>query len=79
MRLAFRSTRQERMKSAPRRAFGYRRGTVSTLWLKTSGFSWTTFASGISCPRKSGVSTSTAQSGASSRIERMTPTKALAP
>ena len=67
------------MKSEPRRAFGYRRGTVSTLWLKTSGRSWTTFASGISWPRKSGVSTSTLHPGASIRIERITPTNAPAP
>ena len=37
--------------------------TVSTLWLKTSGRSAITFASGISSPRKSGVSTSTLQLG----------------
>ena len=76
---ASRSTRQERRKSEPRRARGYSRGTVSTLWLKTSGRSWITFASGISWPRKSGVSTSTLQSGAIIRIERITPTNALAP
>ena len=57
----------------------WERGTVSTLWLKTSGRSWITFASGISWPRKSGVSTSTLQPGACIRIERIVPTKALAP
>ena len=67
------------MKSEPRRAFGYRRGTVSTLWLKTSGRSAITRARGISWPRKSGVSTSTLQPGACIRIERITPTKADAP
>ena len=35
--LALRSTRQERSNVEPRRATGYRRGTTSTLWLKTSG------------------------------------------
>jgi hypothetical protein len=49
------------------------------LWLKTSGRSWTTFASGISWPRKSGVRTSTLQPGAIIRIERITPTNAAAP
>ncbi len=76
---ALRSTRAERRNSDPRRAIGYRRGTTSQLWLKTSGFSAMTLASGISWPRKSGVSTSTLQPGACIRIERMTPTKALAP
>jgi hypothetical protein len=76
---ALRSTRQERSKRDPRRATGYSRGTTSTLWLKTSGRSATTFASGISWPRKSGVSTSTLQLGAWRRIWRMTPTNAEAP
>ena len=67
------------MKSEPRRAIGYRRGTVSTLWLKTSGRASITFASGISCPRKSGVSTSTAQPGARRRIARIVSTNAPAP
>jgi hypothetical protein len=49
------------------------------LWLKTSGRSATTRASGISWPRKSGVNTSTLQPGACIRIERMTPTNAAAP
>ena len=35
--LALRSTRSERSQREPRRATGYRRGTTSTLWLKTSG------------------------------------------
>ena len=48
----------ERSQVEPRRATGYRRGTTSTLWLKTSGRSAITLASGISAPRKSGVSTS---------------------
>ena len=77
--MALRSTRQERRKREPRRASGYSRGTVSTLWLKTSGRSAITRASGISSPRKSGVSTSTLQPGAIRRIDRITPTKALAP
>jgi len=67
------------MKSEPRRAIGYSRGTVSTLWLKTSGRSATTLANGISWPRKSGVSTSTLHPGAIRLIERITPTNALAP
>ena len=46
------NTRHERRKREPRRASGYRRGTVSTLWLKTSGRSAITRASGISSPRK---------------------------
>ena len=77
--LALRSTRQERSNVEPRRATGYRRGTTSTLWLKTSGRSAMTFASGISWPRKSGVRTSTLQRGAWMRHWRMTPTNALAP
>ena len=77
--LAFRSTRAERRNLEPRRASGYSRGTVSTLWLNTSGRSAITRASGISSPRKSGVSTSTLQPGARRRIERITPTNALAP
>ena len=77
--LALRRTRSERSQRDPRRAIGYRRGTTSTLWLKTSGRSAMTLASGISWPRKSGVRTSTLQSGAWRRIWRMTPTKAPAP
>ena len=76
---ALRSTRHERRKREPRRASGYSRGTVSTLWLKTSGRSAITLASGISSPRKSGVSTSTLQPGASRLIERITPTNAREP
>ena len=38
----------ERLKSDPRRAFGYSLGTVSTLWLNTSGRASITRASGIS-------------------------------
>ena len=60
---ALRSTRQERRNCEPRRASGYSRGTVSTLWLNTSGRSAITRASGISSPRKSGVSTSTLRAG----------------
>ena len=77
--LALRSTRSERGNVEPRRATGYSRGTTSTLWLKTSGRSAMTLASGISWPRKSGVRTSTLQPGAWRRIWRMTPTNALAP
>ena len=77
--LALRSTRGERSQREPRRATGYSRGATSTLWLKTSGRSAMTFASGISWPRKSGVRTSTLHSGAWRRIWRMTPTKAQAP
>ncbi len=77
--LALRSTRQERSNLEPRRATVYRRGTTSTLWLNTSGRSAITLASGISSPRKSGVSTSTLQRGAWRRICRITPTNALAP
>ena len=77
--LAFLRTRLERSQVEPRRATGYRRGTTSTLWLKTSGRSAITLASGISAPRKSGVSTSTWVSGDCRRIWRMTPTNALAP
>ena len=76
---ALRSTRQERRNFEPRRASGYSRGTVSTLWLNTSGRSAITRASGISSPRKSGVSTSTFVPGDSRRIERITPTNALEP
>ena len=71
-----RSTRQERANSEPRRAIGYSRGTTSTLWLNTSGRSAMTFASGISWPWKSGVSTSIWQSGAWRRTWRITPTNA---
>ena len=63
----------------PRRATGYSRGTTSTLWLKTSGRSAITFASGISSPRKSGVRHSILQSGACRRIERITPHHTVAP
>ena len=63
----------------PRRATGYSRGATSTLWLKTSGRSAITFASGISWPWKSGVSSSILQPGAWRRIWRTTPTNALAP
>jgi hypothetical protein len=77
--LAFRRTRVERSKVEPRRATLYSRGTTSTLWLNTSGRSAITLASGISSPRKSGVSTSILQRGACLRICRMTPTKAWAP
>ena len=49
------------------------------MWLNTSGRSAITRARGISSPRKSGVSTSTLHSGASRRIERITPTKAVEP
>ena len=76
MRFAFWSTRHERLKSDPRRARGYSRGTVSTLWLNTSGRASITRASGISWPRKSGVSTSTAQPGARRRIARIVAAKA---
>jgi hypothetical protein len=44
------STRSERSHFEPRRATGYRRGATSTLWLKTSGRSAMTVASGISWP-----------------------------
>ena len=57
----------------PRRATGYSRGATSRLWLKTSGRSAMTRASGISSPRKSGVRHSIFVSGACMRIERMTP------
>ena len=77
--LALPSTRSERSHFEPRRATGYSRGTTSTLWLKTSGRSAITFASGIFSPRKSGVSTSTLQPGAWRRIWRITPTNADAP
>ena len=77
--LAFSSTRSERSHFEPRRATGYSRGATSTLWLKTSGRSAITFASGIISPRKSGVRTSTLQPGAWRRIWRITPTKAEAP
>ena len=77
--LAFCRTRSERSQRDPRRAIGYRRGTTSTLWLKTSGRSAMTFASGISWPRKSGVSTSTWQSGAWRRTWRIVAAQMPAP
>ena len=77
--LATRSTRAERRNSEPRRATGYRRGTTSTLWLKTSGRAAMTRAIGISCPWKSGVSTSIWQPGAWRRISPITATKAPEP
>ena len=77
--LALRSTRSERSQCEPRRATGYSRGTTSTLWLKTSGRSAITFASGISSPRKSGVRHSTLHPGACMRIERITPHQTPAP
>ena len=77
--LAVCSTRSERSHVEPRRAIEYRRGTTSQLWLKTSGRSAMTLASGMSSPWKSGVRTSILHLGAWRRIWRMTPTKAWAP
>src|SRR3954470_20512281 len=77
--LAVCRTRSERSHVEPRRAIGYRRGATSTLWLKTSGRSAMTLASGMSRPWKSGVRTSTLHLGAWRRIWRMTPTNACAP
>src|SRR3954469_6352227 len=68
--LALRSTRHDRGNVEPRRAIGYSRGTTSTLWLKTSGRSARTVASGISWPRKSGASTPPLQPGARRRAPR---------
>jgi hypothetical protein len=65
------STRSDRCQREPRRAMGYSRGATSTLWLNTSGRSARTVASGISWPWKSGVRTSTLQSGAWRRIWRI--------
>ncbi len=76
---ALRSTRSERSHVEPRRATGYSRGATSTLWLKTSGASAMTRASGISSPRKSGVRTSTLQVGAWRRIWRMVAAQTPAP
>ena len=76
---ALRRTRSERCHVEPRRATGYSRGTISTLWLKTSGRSAMTVASGISCPWKSGVRHSTLQLGAWLRICRIVAAQMRAP
>jgi hypothetical protein len=57
----------------------YRRGMVSTLWLRISGRSSSTTCSASQFPRKSGIRTSTVQPGCSFRIRRIVSAKIGAP
>ena len=58
---------------------GKARGTVSMLWLNTSGRASSTISSAPSLRRKSGVSTSMLASGRASRIAWMVAAKCAAP
>ena len=64
-------------RSSARRAgsSGYSRGTVSRLWLNTSGRAATTISTAPGLRRKSGVSTSIVVPGAAARMARMTAAK----
>ena len=58
---------------------GYSRGTVSRLWLKTSGRAATTISAAPGLRRKSGVRTSIVVAGAAARMARMVAAKWAAP
>ena len=62
-----RAARSERSYRACGRTCGYRRGTVSRLWLSTSGRAASTARSAASSPPRSGMSTSTVASGTAAR------------
>ncbi len=77
--LAARRTESERRYPDLGRTLGYRRDTVSMLWLKISGPSATTALTASRLPWKSGVRTSTVVPGARTRISRMVSAKIEAP
>ena len=76
---ARRSSSSDWSRSALGRTRRYRRRTVSTLWLRISGWASITAASASQLPWKSGIRTSIEVPGQSARVRRMVSAKTWAP